>query len=60
MPEPVLLTIRETVERTTLSRRTIYSLIQSGALPSVKIGGARRVREVDLERFIAERRTGGA
>ncbi len=57
---PGLLTIREVVDRSALSRRTIYSLIRSGELPSVKIGGARRVREDDLDRFIAERRQGGA
>lgn len=41
-----------------LSRATTYRLIESGELPSVKIGRLRRVRKADLERWMEERLTG--
>ena len=46
--------VRERLGRA--SRDTIYKLIGSGRLPSVKLGRARRVRESDLEEFIASLR----
>lgn len=55
-----LLTIREVVERTSLSRSTIHELLKSGQLPSAKIGHARRIREVDLDQFIEDRLDRGA
>jgi excisionase family DNA binding protein len=36
-----------------LSRAKVYELISSGALRSVRIDGARRIRAVDLEAFVA-------
>jgi excisionase family DNA binding protein len=36
-----------------LSRAKVYELINSGALRSVRIDGARRIRAVDLEAFVA-------
>ena len=35
-----------------LSRAKVYELITSGALRSVRIDGARRVRAADLEAFV--------
>ncbi len=35
-----------------ISRRTIYELIRSGQLVSIKIGSRRLVRHVDLERYL--------
>lgn len=35
-----------------LSRAKVYQLIQSGALPSVKIDGSRRVRAADLSAYV--------
>lgn len=37
-----------------ISRRSIYELIRSGQLGSVKIGSRRLIRHTDLERFLAE------
>ena len=36
-----------------LSRAKVYELINSGALRSVRIDGARRIRAADLEAFVA-------
>jgi excisionase family DNA binding protein len=53
-----LLTIREACDRLKLSRASLYRLIQSGQLPSVRIGRSRRVVSEDLDRFIAALRSG--
>jgi excisionase family DNA binding protein len=36
-----------------LSRAKVYELISSGALRSVRIDGARRIRAADLEAYVA-------
>lgn len=36
-----------------LSRAKVYELISSGALRSVRIDGARRIKAVDLEAYVA-------
>ena len=36
-----------------LSRAKVYELISSGALRSVRIDGARRIKAADLEAFVA-------
>lgn len=43
-----MLTAAQVAERLHLAKSTVYRLIESGALPSVRIGRARRVREADL------------
>ena len=50
--EQLLLTVAETSQLLGLSRSTVYELLYSGALQSVKIGASRRVRRVDLEAFV--------
>jgi excisionase family DNA binding protein len=47
-----LLTIREACDRLKLSRASLYRLIQSGRLPTVRIGRSRRIVSEDLDRFI--------
>ena len=37
-----------------ISRRTVYELLRTGQLRSVKIGSRRLIRHTDLERFIDE------
>ena len=51
--ERLLLRVPEVAERLTMSRSKVYQLIQSGALPSVRIDHSRRVRARDLEAFVA-------
>lgn len=49
----LLLTVPEVASLLRLSRAKVYELIARGDLVSVKIDGARRVRRVDLERYVA-------
>ena len=52
MDERLLLTVKEAAQRLALGRSMAYRLIQNGALKSVKVGSARRVRVNDLEDFV--------
>lgn len=52
MTGTMLITVEEAAERLGLGRTFTYTLIRRGDLPSVKVGGARRVAVVDLEQFI--------
>ncbi len=56
--QELLVTLEGAGERLALSRSAIYRLIKKGAIPSVKVGGSRRVRVRDLEVF-AERLANG-
>ena len=49
-----LLKATEMAERLNISKAFAYKLINQGALPSVQIGSAKRVRPEDLERYIQE------
>ena len=60
MPTDRLNTIPEVCERLGHGRTRVYQLITSGRLPSVVVGPrARRVRESDLQAFIASLDDGG-
>lgn len=48
-----LLTIPEIAERMRLARSSVYALIGSGELTTVKIGRSRRVRESDFRAYLA-------
>jgi len=48
--EPLALTPEEVADALSVSRHTIYRLIERGEIPTVRIGRLRRVRKVDLER----------
>lgn len=52
MTDVLLLRVEEAAERLGLKRSATYVLIQSGRLPSVKIGGSRRVAVADLAEFV--------
>jgi excisionase family DNA binding protein len=49
-----LLTAADVSYRLHLSRSCTYSLMQSGAIPTIRIGKSRRVRPEDLEAFIKQ------
>ncbi len=49
-----LLTVADVSYRLHLSRSCTYSLMQSGAIPTVRIGKSRRVRSEDLEAYIRQ------
>jgi excisionase family DNA binding protein len=51
--DELLLKVPEVARRLGLGRSFVYQrLLQSGALPSVKVAGARRVLASDLEEFV--------
>jgi excisionase family DNA binding protein len=51
-PGAVLLTPEEAAGRLRIGRTLIYQLLHTGAIPSVKIGRARRVRVQDVDEFV--------
>ena len=52
--DKLLYTVPEVMAATGLSRSTVYDLIRSGALRSVKVGRCRRVATDDLRSFIEQ------
>ncbi|WP_283098074.1 helix-turn-helix domain-containing protein [Frankia sp. AgB32] len=52
-PTRVLLTVEEAAEQLTIGRTTLYALIRTGAIPSVRIGKLRRLRPADLAAYTA-------
>jgi excisionase family DNA binding protein len=51
------LTVTEVADLLRLSKMTVYRLINAGELPAVRIGKSFRVREDDLDAFIASQYT---
>ena len=49
----LLYRVSDAASALSLSRAKVYELINSGALRSVRIDGARRIRATDLEAFVA-------
>jgi excisionase family DNA binding protein len=47
-----LLTPNEVAERLRVGKSTVYKLIASGELPSVRVASLLRVRVSDLEKFL--------
>ena len=52
-----LLTVDQVTEILSVSRTTVYSLLKSGELLSVKLGSSRRITDSALEEFIARKMT---
>ncbi len=50
-----LLTTEQVAERLQLHWQTVLAYIKRGELKAVKLGRGYRIREVDLERFLAAR-----
>jgi excisionase family DNA binding protein len=46
------LTVQQVADRLARKKSSVYALIQSGKLRGYRMGGAVRVAEADLERFI--------
>lgn len=51
------LTVGEVAELLRVSNMTVYRLISAGDLPAVRVGKSYRVREEDLDAFLAGRFT---
>ncbi len=57
---PLLLTIPEVAKALGLCRATVYNLIQTDGLPTVKLGRAVRVRVTSLQAWLDQRERQGA
>jgi excisionase family DNA binding protein len=49
-----LLTINELSDRLAISRDTVYRLVRSGALRSVRVGDRIRFRPADIEAYLED------
>ena len=56
MANEVLLRPEAVAERLSISRATVYQLIASGDLESIKLGRSRRIPARALEEFVERRR----
>jgi excisionase family DNA binding protein len=50
---PTLLKVEEAAARLRIGRTTLYALIRTGDIPSVRIGRLRRLRPTDLADYAA-------
>lgn len=48
-----MLTVVDVTERLAIGRSRVYELMANGNLRSVRLGGSRRIKLVDLEAFAA-------
>ena len=55
-----LLKAAEVAQILNISRSLVYRLMQTGELPSVRLGRALRVNPSDLEQYLASKTFGGA
>ncbi len=52
-PQRLLLSVAEVTAELGCGRDTVYALLSSGALPSVRLGGRlRRIRRTDLTTYV--------
>ncbi|MFN3815163.1 helix-turn-helix domain-containing protein [Brevundimonas sp.] len=51
---PLAFTIHDAVAYSGLSRSRLYTLIQTGELPSLQVGGRRMIRRDALDAFFAK------
>ncbi|MDH3706182.1 MAG: helix-turn-helix domain-containing protein [Acidimicrobiia bacterium] len=51
------LTVAEVAAMMRVSTMTVYRLIKAGDIPAVRVGKSYRIREDDVDRFLADRYT---
>ena len=49
-----LLTVAEVADHMRVSNMTVYRLINSGAMPAVRVGKSYRLTEADVDRYLAQ------
>jgi excisionase family DNA binding protein len=55
VPRGTLLTVAEVAASMRVSNMTVYRLIKGGQLAAVRVGKNFRIREAEVERYLAER-----
>lgn len=58
--EPLLVRVEEAARILSLSRSTIYEMLDAGELPSVRRGAARRIPVAALREWVTQQTTRGA
>ncbi|HYA45762.1 MAG TPA: helix-turn-helix domain-containing protein [Acidimicrobiales bacterium] len=56
-PRSRYVTVAEVADQLRVSNMTVYRLVQSGQLPAVRVGRSYRIREEDVDRYLAGRYT---
>ena len=51
------LTVAEVATTLRVSNMTVYRLVNSGELPAVRVGKSYRLREEDIDKYLADRYT---
>ena len=54
---PRFVTVAEVANQLRVSNMTVYRLIQSDRLPATRVGRSYRIREEDVDRYLAEQYT---
>jgi excisionase family DNA binding protein len=49
-----LLTVSEVASAMRVSNMTVYRLIKAGEIPAIRVGRNYRIRESDLQRYLAD------
>ena len=49
-----LFTVKEVAKALRLTEKTVYKMIKTGAISAVKIGGALRIQQEELDRIMKE------
>lgn len=55
--ESRFVTVAEVAGQLRVSNMTVYRLIQSGQLAAVRVGRSYRIREADIDRYLADQYT---
>ena len=55
--ESSFVTVAEVAGQLRVSNMTVYRLIQAGQLPAVRVGRSYRLREADVDRYLADQYT---
>lgn len=54
---PRFVTVGEVAALLRVSNMTVYRLVQSGRLPAIRVGRSYRIREDDVDRYLASQYT---
>jgi excisionase family DNA binding protein len=56
-PRSRYVTVAEVADLLRVSNMTVYRLVQAGRLPAVRVGRSYRIREEDVDRYLADQYT---
>jgi excisionase family DNA binding protein len=54
---PRLVTVAEVADQLRVSNMTVYRLVQAGQLPAIRVGRSYRIREDDVDKYLAAQYT---